>query len=153
MKRLFSATLLLTSLGFASAAAVMMHGSYLGSRSNSWPHTMGTVESSELVWSTDAEGLWNSRESVVYRYSVQGSKHRGTKIGFGVVHTKDEAAALQYPRGSKVAVYYDPDKPDRSCLERGGGGLADLGAAVFCLLVSVLSFLGWLEAKGIEAVR
>ena len=60
---------------------------------------------------------------VRYQYRIGGTSYRASRIGFGVpdATTKAEAqaAASQYPEGSKQTAYVHPDKPDYSVLDRG----------------------------------
>lgn len=84
---------------------------------STWVSTEGEITESELV-----QGYFghNDRVAVDYRYVVSGSEHTGDRISHTIVFGGffNTAFLARYPEGARVAVYYDPDEPSRSVLER-----------------------------------
>ncbi|MBX3382273.1 MAG: DUF3592 domain-containing protein [Phycisphaeraceae bacterium] len=80
---------------------------------------------------------------IVYEYPVGGVKHRGDVIApGGVVSTSlrehAERWLAEYPVGSRVTVYYNPQNPAESCLRREKHGtLLTMGAACMFLGIGV----------------
>lgn len=105
-------------------------------RSGLWPSTLGEIVRSEVV--RTRSGAWDSRNSsyearVEYRYAVGGQSYTGTTIDLGgSMHTSLPGHARKrcaaYPAGVRTLVYYDPERPERACLERTGSGPLFLGA-------------------------
>jgi hypothetical protein len=92
--------------------------------STTWPTVEGTVLTSSVEHSTDAEGGDSYSPVVVYRYTVNGQTFENNTIKFGEnsygSRRKADGIASAYPVGMKVNVHYDPDQPERSVLEAGG---------------------------------
>ena len=61
---------------------------------------------------------------MVYQYEVNGQSYQGQRIKasdkFMSIRISGEAQATvaRYPAGSRVTVYYDPNNPSESALER-----------------------------------
>ncbi len=113
----------------------------LGLSSYRWAETEGTVVDSQDNSFTIA-GIDRTSTGVVpveyketahaYEYVVGGRTYRGSTYCFG---GWAERAGAAYLIGTKVSVYYDPDRPERAVLRRGlqfGAvfGLVPIGAAV-----------------------
>jgi hypothetical protein len=105
-------------------------------RSGTWPSTLGEVVRSEVVKTRG--GGWDSRNTfyearVEYRYEVAGQAFTGRTIDLGgTVHTSLPGHAAKrcaaYPAGVRTLVHYDPERPERACLERTAAGPVFLGA-------------------------
>ena len=89
----------------------------------SWPSTAGIV----LASSVQVRRSNRSRSEypvVVYQYEVNGKSYQGQRIKasdkFISVRISGEAQATvaRYPAGARVTVYYDPNNPSESALER-----------------------------------
>ena len=89
----------------------------------SWPSTSGIV----LTSSVQVRRSNRSRSEypvVVYQYGVNGKSYQGQRIKasdkFMSVRVFGEAQATvaRYPVGSRVTVYYDPNNPSESALEK-----------------------------------
>ncbi|RLE23705.1 MAG: hypothetical protein DRJ08_02130 [Acidobacteria bacterium] len=98
--------------------------------SKSWPHVQGAVVSSNVVRvlkSTDKKGKrhYSYKGDVRYNYRVEGQEYLSGRISFGDYSTNTPAHAqevvAEYPVGKKVQVYFDPDAPMHSVLERKAG--------------------------------
>ena len=89
----------------------------------SWPSTSGVVLSS----SVQVRRSNRSRSEypvVVYQYEVNGKSYQGQRIKAGDkfmsirISGETQATVARYPVGSRVTVYYDPNNPSESALER-----------------------------------
>lgn len=82
-----------------------------------WPTVQGTIVESKVV------GDRAFRPDVDYVYTVDGNEYSGTSYlnlpGFGGRTSRFDAAEKlvnQYPKGSSVTVYYNPENPQQSTL-------------------------------------
>jgi hypothetical protein len=89
----------------------------------SWPSTRGTV----LMSTLQVKRTGRSRSEVplvLYQYEVNGKEHQGQRIKAGEqflsirVAGEARATVARYPVGAKVTVYYNPENPAESALER-----------------------------------
>ena len=89
----------------------------------SWPSTAGIV----LTSSVQVRRSNRSRSEypvVVYQYGVNGKSYQGQRVKasdkFISVRISGEAqtTVARYPAGSRVTVYYDPNNPSESALEK-----------------------------------
>jgi hypothetical protein len=106
-------------------------------QSYGWPAADGLVVESvvEKLW--DMHGLPHSKAKIRYVYPVAGRQLENDTIAFGGVRGQltwgyADSKAGTFPKGRAVPVYYDPEHPEVSCLERGGVGWEDC----FMLVVS-----------------
>lgn len=118
-------------------------------RSGSWPSTEGTIVECTPV--SRLSPLKRSKLKVAYRYTVSGRELTGTRhhaIAFAFSnwwYPSAESYAADHPTSSRVTVWYDPDDPSRSLLDRGSGVadglevglLAAAGAAALIKLARV----------------
>lgn len=69
-----------------------------------------------------------------YKYTVSGQQYQSGALGFGqmVLSDYDAAAqkAAQYPVGSMVQVYYNPENPADAVLERTAPANWELGCSI-----------------------
>jgi len=113
--------------------------------SASWPTADGIVTRSQVSHSTDAEGGDSYQPQVTYKYSANNSTYENNTIKFGEnsysSRRKADEIAANYPIGKSVAVYYDPEKPDRSVLEPGvsAGSYIVIGIGVFFILITLIT--------------
>lgn len=90
-----------------------------------WPNTDGTATSSKVVHSisSGAHGGSNHYQPVVeYSYSVGGKEYSGNNIVIGPTGTLPWLAKRevdQYPVGSSVQVYYNPQDHSEAVLNPG----------------------------------
>ncbi len=112
-------------------------------RSQAWNETDGEVEAFTLNRTYVADFV----PSIRYRYHVAGRDYAGDSIRLGgrlSFRSKRLARKLQdtYRVGNRVSVFYDPEDPEKCCLDRhetaGGysamlGGLTLAGLGVFLL--------------------
>ena len=91
---------------------------------------------------------------VEYTYTIMGSPYAGKTFCFGTLRTtqaKAQAKLAAYPLHGRIVVYYNPDKPTDSVLEREapgavgmiiGGGLIIL-TGVALLILPYLTTINW----------
>jgi NADH:ubiquinone oxidoreductase subunit 3 (subunit A) len=124
-------------------------------QSKQWSTTNGEIISSELdaQTSTDEEGNQSTTyiAQVFFRYQVGGLEYESGRINFNYgMRTsnirKQQSIVEQYPQGSTVTVFYDPDNPEESVLERrvNGAFTTIIVSAVFITigLIVAVSSLG-----------
>lgn len=111
--------------------------------SKHWPKASGIVEEAKVNHSGKG-GHW---PKVRYRYSVHGQQYSATRIGFvqeNRTRADCEALVARYAPGTAVDVWYDPQRPGFSVLERGGNSnglriaawiIGGLFAVTFMILV------------------
>ena len=82
-----------------------------------WPAVPGTVLLSQLV--EDNSGEFTSYLPLVtYAYAVNGQAFQSSRVAF--VASKSRKVIAKYPKGNAVQVYFDPQQPSTSVLEKGG---------------------------------
>ena len=89
-----------------------------------WPSTMGTVIHSAIEWRRGSEGQSVAYPVVQYTYQVMGQMLQGSKVmpGPEVGGTGAQKVVDRYPAGAQVMIYYDPNNPSDTVLERGMPG-------------------------------
>jgi hypothetical protein len=111
----------------------------------SWPTAQGTIVSTELREHNDDDSESGSstvlfEPVVMYSYQAMGVACSGKKIGYGTDRLDRSSAQKkinQYPAGSRVTVYYNPENPSEAVLEVNG-----TGSKVFLILGIVFLVLG-----------
>ncbi len=112
-------------------------------RSLSWPTADAVVLSSDVVTTTTERGQRVSTqiEAVVeYAYMIRGQEYRTSRIYFTGGASSYAAArelVVQFPTGTAVKAFYDPENPSTAVLRPGVSsldflsiGLAALGTVV-----------------------
>jgi hypothetical protein len=98
--------------------------------SEDWPTVTGRVTDSSVEVQRNETGTGRKKKrstyyapDVSYTYSVEGVPYSSNQIIYGATRYDDkstaQAIAGQYPKGSDVTVYYDPESPDSAVLEPG----------------------------------
>ena len=109
-------------------------------RAAAWPQVQGKVRTSRVVERETRRGTSYSAE-VKYEYEVDGIQHTSDRIKFewqSTGYRSAEATAERYPAGSPMPVYYDPQEPSLSVLERE----IEVGSVIFVILFGLL-FVGF----------
>lgn len=116
-------------------------------RAVNWPKTSGEVIGSEFSRRSMADTMEQYIITIRYQYSVNGTTYTSDYIGwtrrFDVVsfrHQAEERVA-QYPPGTPIYVFYNPEDPQQSALDPGTGagpesimiGLPLLGAGIYAV--------------------
>ena len=94
--------------------------------SETWPSVTGTVVTSEVE--TNRSGDGNSYSArIIYDYTVDGETYRAGKVTVMDGSSSRSAPARdlveQYPVGSAVEVFYNPDVPEDAILQPGATGV------------------------------
>jgi len=100
-------------------------------QSKNWLSTNGKIISSDLDAhiSTDDDGYQTTTylAKVNFTYEVSGRTYKSDRVNFDYgMRTsnvrKPQSVVEQYPSGSDVTVYYDPEDPQQSVLEKRVNG-------------------------------
>ncbi len=87
-----------------------------------WSSTTGFVKSSEVTISQNSKGASRYRPEICYSYTVHGNEYVSNRIesmdGF-LSSVKAYKKTSQYPKGSQILIFYNPDKPADSVIEPG----------------------------------
>ena len=85
-----------------------------------WPSTMGTVNASYLERRSSSEGGSTNYPVVQYSYQIGGQAYQSTKLAPGpeVGGTGAGKVVARYPEGAQVMVFYNPQNPSDTVLER-----------------------------------
>jgi hypothetical protein len=121
-------------------------------QSEHWLTTSGKVVSSELdsQANTDDEGYSPTTyiARVCFAYEISGVSYQGDCINFNYgMRTSNlriqQSIVEQYPEGSTVTVYYDPEKPNEAVLERkvNGAFTTILVSAIFILIGIIVAVM------------
>ena len=98
--------------------------------SAAWPSVeraviRATIARESIPGSSGASTTW--RPTVVYEYFVDATRHAGQRISYGEYATAERADAErvvdQYPKDTRVRVFYMPDDPRQAVLEPGAAGI------------------------------
>lgn len=111
--------------------------------SQNWPSTTGRIlfSSVEQRRTSNARGGYSTSYYPVvrYDYTVNGQQYQGGTINFGQVGLGSYNAvaqkAAQYPVGSMVQVYYNPENPADAVLDRAAPSSRILGCVVIFIIV------------------
>ena len=115
-------------IGSICFSALLVDGILLGiifftqrkvAQASTWPSTLGTVTASTVERRSSGDG-YSDYPVVRYSYQVIGRSYQGNRImpGPEVGGSGAQKVVARYPAGAQVMVYYDPDKPSESVLER-----------------------------------
>lgn len=121
----------------------LLQNVWMFKKSSHWSTTQGKILFSgvESQTSMDEDGTNTTfLAKVIYRYQVSDRTYENNQIAFNcdlstANYSRQADLAAQYPQGSSITVYYDPDDPENAVLER----------KLFSVLVSLLMaavFLG-----------
>lgn len=106
-------------------------------RTLAWPQVPGKILESKLVSSSDGESTF---AKVLYAYEVNGTPLQSSSVGASGMMTASDIVA-KYPAGRAVQVFYNPDSPSSTVLERNASALIFiLVLAIVCVLAG-LAFL------------
>ncbi|MDQ6828118.1 MAG: DUF3592 domain-containing protein [Gemmatimonadota bacterium] len=127
-------------------------------RSITWPKTPGTVL--ESVVQRRPRNAHDLRDSVSvplvrYRYSLGGVLYHSTRVSFKkfVLGTEREARSTvaNYPPGTDLSVYFDPERPGNAVLEHGISWLNMLVLIAGSILIGVGG--RWMRKRGPRPAR
>ena len=116
--------------------------------SAAWPTAEGTVQASSVRENLETDSEGDSERAfypnVQYAWSVGGQSYTSDRIAFGGKSRFTRAADAQtvcdrYPQGSRVAVRYNPDRPEESVLESKKPSL--MTPIVFTVVVAIFTLI------------
>lgn len=117
-------------------------------KSEHWLTTTGKIISSDMdaLTETNEEGFSTTTyiARVCFSYEISGVPYQGDCINFDYgMRTSNlriqQAIIEQYPEGSSVTVYYDPEKPDQAVLERKvNGAFTTLFVSAIFILIGII---------------
>jgi len=115
-------------------------------RSRHWMETSGQILASGIQIRTHRGGhgvLHSPYPSVLYQYQVQGQTLQGNRIHLGTVigGIGAKPTAARYPAGSTHPVYYNPNQPLESALERRAAGNWLNAVLILVLLAGLFAFI------------
>ena len=116
--------------------------------SETWIPAEGKVIQSRVRedFSTDSDGdsVTTYYPEVEYIYSFLGKEYQGDRIAFGPKiggsRSRAEKIIAKYSSGDMVTIYYDPNKPEESVLERKLSKTS-LVYGIICLVVAVITYV------------
>lgn len=121
-------------------------------RSWGWPRVTGKILKSERGEPTVYDdGTIGHCVNVFYEYEVNGVRYESDRVSFfGYLgglkeHEASQAHARYLPIGKEIFVYYDPEQPAFSVLERGKRYIGLKGGLFFLILGTVSAAIGFLE--------
>ncbi len=89
-----------------------------------WPTVEGVVVSA-TVNTHESDGSTMYKPVITYKYSVNGKEYTSPKLSFSDYSSSNSDYAYEtvnkYPKGTKVTVFYNPEKPYKAVLEPGVG--------------------------------
>ena len=91
-------------------------------RSRSWLIANGAITRSEVVREQTRNGTIHAAR-IEYAYGVSGQDYRSDKLTIGgdfntSMSSRAQQRCARYPLGDPIQVFYDPEDPSSSCLER-----------------------------------
>lgn len=102
---------------------------------------------------TPRDASWTGRRGfrsrVIYSFGADGQIYGGDRVAFGANAASTLAglisgAADRYPAGSEVTVYYNPDNPAESVLERRAAGLVIIWVLAGTLIAGAARVAGFI---------
>jgi hypothetical protein len=104
-----------------------------GAASQHWPSAPGLITERRVTDSVDKDGGHNRNVRVRYTYTIGGKEYQGDRVGVGGSGDID-AVSRNYSEGKRVAVFYNPSRPDEAVLEPGSRGTLVWGLVGFGFL-------------------
>jgi hypothetical protein len=115
-----------------------VRGIYRSHRCREWPTAPGVILESKVERKHDVHGIPSSSPRITYQYTVGLQQFENNTINFALAGGAmtwgfADRKVEEFPKGKLVDVLYDPNHPEKSCLETGGLGWEDY----FLLVVAV----------------
>ena len=118
-------------------------------RSSAWPHCPGKViESAVLAKAVGEETQY--AHIIRYSYDVGGVGREGRRFDSAdETHSqrRAEALAARYSAGSRVEVFYDPDRPEMAVLEPGRVAAPYTGVGFTGVMLLLAAYLWWRHSR------
>ncbi len=88
-----------------------------------WPITDGEITASTMETDTDSDGDTTYEAKISYKYNIIGASYNSKQVAFGMGGSSNRKLHYEIvnalPVGTKVAVRYNPDKPNEATLAHG----------------------------------
>lgn len=114
-----------------------------------WPQASGQIIESSTSGRHGADSLWIEAPKIAYRYLVDGQEYVGHSIALTEINTPLQSDAEDkikpYPLGRQVAVFYDPQNPKDSYLQRESNPVAFAVFGIFGVALSAFGLLALLD--------
>jgi len=112
-------------------------------KSINWPSTSGDVSRFVDINSQLSPKAWADDQIVEYRYIVNGKEYNGKRVSFSRrskwQYNEVKALASPWLLKPETIVYFDPENPNLSVLQKGGSNFWNIGflclqiIAIVCL--------------------
>lgn len=121
-------------------------------RALSWPRADGEITKSKITMKDSQAGMNSANKTfkaeITYKYTAGKKSYRNNRICVGgqlqlSLRGKAEDYCEQYPVGQAVTVYYDPENPSDSCLER-----REETSMMYLLIGAVFAIIGIVFISG-----
>ena len=146
----------LFSIGFVLFCVYMARHAVLShqraSASLHWPVADGVLTEVRLWGTRNIDGAMVEAEKlkVVYEYTVAGDQYAGSEVAFYQLHYPETVDFVKsHPKGSRVRVFYNPERLDESVLIAGlhpakpyGGLILAIAGVLVSVAISVASWMG-----------
>ncbi|MEP4049753.1 MAG: DUF3592 domain-containing protein, partial [Luteolibacter sp.] len=148
----FSSIFFLAGLAVLYGATIRPLAQYLDS--GNWQQTAASVTESKLDWDDDS-----ARVEIHYKYRINGTDYSGKRYGwdngrqnFGIEAMKKTVE--RHPTGSAVGIWFDPDQPTESIIDRSHTGItgANLFFPIPFLLIGICG-ISYALFGGVAAAR
>lgn len=148
LDRLFNWFLFIVSFIFGLALILYsLNYAVLTIKSETWLETTGQIVYSNINISGKHNHIHTPK--IVYRYSVNEVNYAGQEITFayssfpyGDSKEFAEEKLKLYPKDAQIKVFYYPDDPRYSCLEKGGVVVGYLIPVSFGILLTIFGLYG-----------
>ena len=134
---------------FLIGLGIVLSGVRTYTRSNqisNWLTTAGTIKISEVRRSGGTKIEFH--DHIVYEYTVLGTTYTSNTVTvanlMGITDKgspEAQAKVKKFPAGSSVTVYYNPEDPHRSVIQKGGDSSLFILGSIFIAFAIVIWFL------------
>ncbi len=112
-----------------------------GQASKNWPAVKGKLTIAETK-TVKVKGETKLEANIQYNYTVNGRTYTADRVVFGGLMTRDPAKVIDELKSAKeLNVYYNPDKPEDSCIEKGFNLTVIVCESLAALLMAVLAVI------------
>jgi hypothetical protein len=137
------------ALGGSAYILYFLRNAMRGFVSNKWPTTVGQVNTSHLSTERYMDGPLSYTPEFGYEYIVAKEKYSSKRIGFLNDYSSSfffgksgaESIINRNPIGTKIIVYYHPNKPQLSVLVPGFRPSTIHGFLILFILVFIVALL------------
>jgi preprotein translocase subunit SecG len=115
-----------------------------GNKTKSWEPVSATVIESRVVSEKDSDGDTMYSAEIRYQYVVDGNTYISDNWYFNEGEFQTSARSMmenrvnEYPEGSTITVYYNPENPSEACIRQGSpiwARITSIGIALFMIII------------------